>query len=221
MFKNISDYIVEKNNQYIVALKPAGLQSVNSEEQEQSLQSILSAYVKHEVYPVHRIDQPVYGLMLFAMSKKSFANLSAQMVSYTVDRKYIAIVDGKGLDKEGILTHYLRKSNKDARSFAFDKAQHHTKEAKLDFVVTQEMDNYTVLSVNLHTGRHHQIRAQFSAVGHPIKGDVKYGFKRSNPDKSIDLMSWKLSFDHPVTNQRISHEAPMPQHGIWQDVIVQ
>ena len=204
-----SKFILTKNNQFLIANKPNGLQSVKSEEQATSFQQILSAYSRHELYPVHRIDQPVSGAMLFANHKKGFQKLSKMMQDYSVDRYYLAFVKNKPSEEIGTLVHYLRKSVKDRKMFAFNKPLHHTKEAKLQYKIIASLDTYHLLLIKLETGRHHQIRTQFAAIKSPVKGDVKYGARRSNKDKSIDLHSWHLSFDHPITKKRVTCFSPL------------
>ena len=212
--EKISTYIIDKNNQFLIANKPAGIAAVSTDNDQLSFTELLSAYLKHEVYPVHRIDQPVSGLMLFAMSKASFKQLSLQLKAYTIERKYLTLVNKAPEQTTGRLIHYLRKSKKSKKSFAFNKPLHHTKIAELDYQVLQKGDNYSLLSIQLKTGRNHQIRTQLSAIGSHIKGDVKYGAKRSNPDKSICLHSYTLGFKHPVTKAPIKYTL-FPNEGIW------
>ena len=215
----VSELVLLKNNQFLIANKPCGTQSVKSSNQDNSLQQILSAYTKKEIFPVHRIDQPVSGAMLFALTDKAFRYLSEEIKSYSIQRYYLGFVrKDNSLADQGELTHYLRKSTKDKKAFAFNKELHHTKKAELQYKKIHTSDNYDLLLIKLKTGRHHQIRAQFAAESCPLKGDVKYGFKRSNKDRSIDLHSWCLSFKHPVTQDIVTQFSPTRDNGLWNSV---
>lgn len=210
----LSDLIIFQTNQFIVANKPAGLPIQPDQSGDKSLFDLLSIYCKSEIFVVHRIDRPVSGAVVFAKNKKAAADLSLQFQKKEVEKKYLAVVKDCPAEKEGELLHYMRKQGTTEK--IYKEAGKNTDEARLSYKHLAETDNYHLLEVTPHTGRFHQIRAQLGAIGSSIKGDVKYGSKRSNEDRSIHLHSWKLSFHHPVTREWMSFEANLPQETLWQ-----
>lgn len=210
----LSDLIIYQTNQFIVANKPAGLPIQPDQSGDKSLFDLLSIYCKSEIYVVHRIDRPVSGTVVFAKNKNAAAALSQQFQQKKVEKKYLAVVKDCPEQKEGELVHFMKKQGTTEK--IFKEAGKNTDEAKLYYKHIAETDNYHLLEVVPHTGRFHQIRAQLGAIGSPIKGDVKYGAKRGNQDRSIHLHAWKLSFHHPVTNEWMNFEAPLPPESLWQ-----
>lgn len=210
----LSDLIIFQTNQFIVANKPAGLPVQPDQSGDKSLFDLLSIYCKSEIYVVHRIDRPVSGAVVFAKNKNAAAILSQQFQQKKVEKKYLAVVKDCPIEKEGELVHFMKKQGNTEKIFKV--ADKNTDEARLSYKHLAETDNYHLLEVIPHTGRFHQIRAQLGAIGSSIKGDVKYGAKRGNQDRSIHLHSWKLSFHHPVTNEWMAFEAKLPDESLWQ-----
>lgn len=164
---------------------------------------------------VHRLDRPTSGALIFTRTSKALERLSKQFREKEVNKTYWAIVETKPEKPEGTLIHYLKKNEKQNKSFAHQKEIDGSKKAILHYKLVSSSDKYHLLSIQLETGRHHQIRCQLSTIGCIIKGDLKYGAKRSNPDKSISLHARKVSFDHPVTKERINILAPVPEDSLW------
>lgn len=165
---------------------------------------------------VHRLDRPTSGVVLFSKTSKALPRLNKLFHDNKVDKHYWAIVKDRPKEDAGTLTHYLVRNPKQNKSYAYDTEQPDSKKAILDYKVIGKSDNYYLLEVNLHTGRHHQIRSQLSKIGCPIKGDLKYGFSRSNPDGSISLHARYLSLIHPVSGEKIEVTAPVPEDKLWQ-----
>ena len=164
---------------------------------------------------VHRLDRPTSGVVLFAKTSKALPRLNKLFHDNKVDKHYWAIVKDRPKEDQGTLTHYLVRNTKQNKSYAHDTEQPESKKAILDYKVIGKSDNYYLLEINLHTGRHHQIRSQLSKIGCPIKGDLKYGFPRSNPDGSISLHARYLSLVHPVSKEQIEITAPVPEDTLW------
>jgi 23S rRNA pseudouridine1911/1915/1917 synthase len=164
---------------------------------------------------VHRLDRPVSGIVLFAKTSKALPRLNEMFKNSEVKKTYWAIVKNCPKETEGELVHYLVRNEKQNKSYAYDKEVKDSKKAILDYKLIGHSQNYYLLEVHLHTGRHHQIRCQLAKMGCPIKGDLKYGSPRSNPDGSICLHSRKVSFIHPVSKELIELEAPIPEGNLW------
>lgn len=167
---------------------------------------------------VHRLDRPVSGVVLFARTSKALGRLNTMFREKQISKKYIAVVRNRPPAEEGELMHYLKKNEKQNKSYAYDREVKGSKEALLSYKLASRTDRYYVLEVDLHTGRHHQIRCQLAKAGCPVKGDLKYGFPRSNNDGSISLHAWKLSFVHPVKKDKIEITAPLPGGDIWSKI---
>jgi 23S rRNA pseudouridine1911/1915/1917 synthase len=165
---------------------------------------------------IHRLDRPTSGAVVFAKTSKGLERLNAQFREKDTHKVYWAIVDKLPTEKNGELIHYLKKNEKQNKSYISTAKTLGAKEAKLSYRWIKSSDNYHLLEVHLETGRHHQIRAQLSSIGCIIKGDLKYGAKRSNPDGSICLHARELSFNHPTNQEPITVIAPVPQDPIWQ-----
>ncbi len=164
---------------------------------------------------VHRLDRPVSGIVLFAKTSKALPRLNEMFKNSEVKKTYWAIVKNCPKEPEGELVHYLLRNEKQNKSYAYDKEVKDSKKAILDYKLIGHSQNYYLLEVHLHTGRHHQIRCQLAKMGCSIKGDLKYGSPRSNPDGSICLHSRKVSFIHPVSKELIELEAPLPEGNLW------
>lgn len=163
----------------------------------------------------HRLDRPVSGIVLFAKTSKALTRLNEMFRVGEVKKTYWAIVKTTPDPTEGELVHYLVRNEKQNKSYAYPKEVPHSKKAILNYKLISRSDNYCLLEVDLKTGRHHQIRCQLAKMGCPIKGDLKYGFPRSNPDGSICLHARKVEFIHPVTKEVITIEAPVPDGSLW------
>lgn len=165
---------------------------------------------------VHRLDRPTSGIVIFSRTSKALPRLNKLFAEKEAKKTYWAIVKNAPPKPQDTLTHFLKRNSKQNKSYAHPKETPGSKKGILDYKIIQEFDNYFLLEINLHTGRHHQIRAQLSAIGCPIKGDLKYGFDRSNPDGSIHLHSRKLQLNHPVQKKEMTFTAP-PSEGdaLW------
>nr|WP_314247407.1 RNA pseudouridine synthase [Capnocytophaga leadbetteri] len=181
-----------------------------------SLSEHLKAYLKKkynkpgEAYlgVVHRLDRPTTGVVLFAKTSKALSRLNAMFADKAqVQKTYWALVDAMPPATEGTLTHWLVRNEKQNKSVAYNKEVQQSKKAVLHYKLLKSFDHYHLLEIDLITGRHHQIRAQLAAIGLHIKGDLKYGAKRSNPDGGICLHAYKLTFEHPVKKEVITIEA--------------
>jgi len=211
----ISDWVLYKNNQLIAFNKPGGIPIQPDKTEAKSLLDLGEIYAKSNLFIIHRIDRPASGVVLLAKSKKGLARLNAQFQARTIQKTYLAVVKNPPNEKQGQLVHYLRKNEKANKTQVFDESVKGGKKAVLNYHVIGKSDNYSLLEIDLQTGRHHQIRAQLAKIGSPIKGDVKYGARRSNKDRSIHLHAWKLRFQHPVTSETVELVADTPDDPIW------
>lgn len=164
---------------------------------------------------VHRLDRPVAGLVMFGKTSKATSRLNAMFREGQVHKTYWAIVSGTPKADEATLDNWLVRNEKQNKSYAYDHEMPNSKHALLRYKVIARSDNYTLLAVDLLTGRHHQIRCQLAHAGMPIKGDLKYGARRSNPDGSISLLSHRMSFVHPVSKKTIDITSPVPNDNLW------
>lgn len=164
---------------------------------------------------VHRLDRPTSGIVLFARTSKSLPRLNKLFVDKEAKKTYWAIVKNHPVSIEGKLINWLKRNPKQNKSYSHIKEVPDSKKAILEYNVIKKLDHYYLLEIDLQTGRHHQIRSQLSGIGSPIKGDLKYGFDRSNPNGSIHLHARKLSFKHPVKKELITIIAPPPKDPIW------
>ena len=190
---------------------------------DQPLVEKVKSYIKKKYHKpgaiflgvIHRLDRPTSGVVLFARTSKALSRMNKQFNHRKTEKIYWAIV---GLDispSNTSLTHWLKRNTKVNKSFAHDQEIQESKKAVLHYKKIKELDRYAVLEIRLETGRHHQIRCQLTHIGFPIKGDLKYGAKRSNPDGSIDLHARSLAVDHPTTKERIKIIAPPPVKPQW------
>jgi 23S rRNA pseudouridine1911/1915/1917 synthase len=163
----------------------------------------------------HRLDRPTSGVVVFTKTSKALSRMNEMFKNGEVDKTYWAIVKKMPPKDEATLIHYLIKNEKTNKSMAYDTEKPHTKKAVLHYKLIARSDNYFLLEVKIDTGRHHQIRCQLSKIGCPIKGDLKYGADRSNPDGSISLHARNISFIHPVSKEQINVSAPVPENNLW------
>lgn len=160
---------------------------------------------------IHRLDRPTSGIVIFARTSKALSRLNKAFAERQTQKTYWALVKKAPPAATGTLTHYLKRNAKQNKSYAHIKPVPDSKKAVLDYTVVKQLKTFYLLEVNLHTGRHHQIRSQLAALGCPIKGDLKYGFDRSNPDGSISLLSRKLTLTHPVKKEEMTFIAQVPE----------
>lgn len=166
----------------------------------------------------HRLDRPVSGLVVFAKTSKALSRLNEMFKNSEVKKTYWAIVKQTPAETEGELVNYLVRNEKQNKSYAYDTEKPGSKKAILHYRLIARSDNYSLLEVDLKTGRHHQIRCQLAKMGCPIKGDLKYGFPRSNPDGSICLHARRVRFVHPVSKELIDVVAPVPSDNLWRSL---
>ena len=191
------------------------------------LSETVKAYIKDkynkpgEVFlgVTHRLDRPTSGVVLFARTSKALARLNAMFQSHDqIKKTYWAIVQGAPKQPEARLENWLVRNEAQNKSYIAKPSAKEAKQAILTYKTLVSGENYTLLVVNLETGRHHQIRCQLAAIGCPVKGDLKYGAKRSNPDGGICLHARKIEFIHPVSKQNICITAPYPEDSLWQQL---
>lgn len=215
--------ILHEDNHLIVVNKRVGDIVQGDKTGDKPLSEVVKEYIKQkynkpgEVFlgVVHRLDRPTTGIVVFARTSKALARMNELFSNRETQKTYWAIVKNRPSKTEDKLVHFLRRNEKNNTSKAHLKEVPDSKLASLDYKIIKELNNYFALEINLHTGRHHQIRAQLSAIGSPIKGDLKYGFDRSNPDGGIHLHARKLVFTHPVTKEIIIIVAPTPNEVVW------
>ncbi|NJB87814.1 23S rRNA pseudouridine1911/1915/1917 synthase [Lewinella marina] len=209
------DWVLYKDNQLIAFNKPAGLAVVPDKKGSANLLQIGAAYAHHDLYPIHRLDRPVSGVVLFGKKPSAQASVSEQFQARTIEKTYLAIVGERPAEDEATLVHFIREA-KGNSSEVVDQSDQAAKRAELRYRYLGSSDRYHLLEIKLVTGRKHQIRAQLGAIGSPLRGDEKYGFKRGNPDKTIDLHAFTLAFDHPISGSRVTLQAPLPEEPVWQ-----
>lgn len=215
--------ILHEDNHIIVVNKRVGDIVQGDKTGDQPLSDIVKEYIKDkynkpgEVFlgVVHRLDRPTTGIVVFARTSKALTRLNELFKNRETQKTYWAIVKNKPPKSQDNLVHYLKRNEKNNTSKAHFNEVPESKIASLDYAIFKELQNYFALEINLHTGRHHQIRAQLAAIGCPIKGDLKYGFDRSNPDGGIHLHARKLIFFHPVTKELLTLVAPTPEEALW------
>lgn len=223
-FSNKSNLqILHEDNHIIVVNKRVGDIVQGDKTGDKPLSEIVKEYIKEKyVKPgdvflgvVHRLDRPTTGIVIFARTSKALERLNKMFSERETQKTYWAVVKNKPPKNQDTLIHFLKRNPQNNTSKAFNKEVPESKKASLEYKIIKELNNYFALEINLHTGRHHQIRAQLTAIGCPIKGDLKYGFDRSNSDGGIHLHARKLSFVHPVSKENIHIVAPVPNDPVW------
>jgi len=164
---------------------------------------------------VHRLDRPVSGLVLFARTSKALSRLNELFRTRQVRKIYLAIIKELPPEDSATLAHFLKKNEEQNKTFVYDHEVKGSKSASLSYRIAGRSEKYYLLEIELHSGRHHQIRAQLAKIGCPVKGDLKYGFPRSNDDGSISLFARSLEFVHPVKNEKLTITAHFPEGDIW------
>lgn len=215
--------VLYEDNHIIVVYKESGEIVQGDKTGDKPLSETIKAWIKEKYAKpgnvflgvVHRLDRPVSGLVVFAKTSKALSRLNDMFRKGEVKKTYWAMVQTTPAEPEGTLTNWLVRNEKQNKSYAYDHEVPNAKKAILKYKTVGQTEHYTLLEVNLLTGRHHQIRCQLSAIGCPIKGDLKYGARRSNPDGSISLLSRTVEFIHPVSKENISVVSPLPAEKVW------
>lgn len=217
--------VLYEDNHIIVVNKQSGEIVQGDKTGDTPLSDIVKTHLKEKYNKpgnvflgvVHRLDRPVSGVVLFAKTSKALPRLNKLFAEHEkVKKTYWAIVGNKPPQESGTLTHWLTRNEKTNTAKAYDREVPNSKKAILDYRLIAASQRYFLLEIQLHTGRHHQIRCQLAKMGCPIKGDLKYGAPRSNPDGSICLHARHLELEHPVTHEILSITAPVPQNALWQ-----
>lgn len=218
--------VLYEDNHIIVVNKRVGDIVQGDKTGDKPLSEIVKEYLKvkynkpGEVFlgVVHRLDRPTTGIVLFARTSKALTRLNDLFKNRETQKTYWAVVKNAPPKETDTLTHFLKRNTQNNTSKAFAKEVPESKKASLTYTVIKKLNHYFALEIDLHTGRHHQIRAQLAAINCPIKGDLKYGFDRSNPDGGIHLHARKLTFIHPVSKESITIMAPVPEDVIWKSI---
>lgn len=219
--------IVYEDNHIIIANKRSSEIVQADKTGDATLADAVKEYIKAKYHKpgnvflgvVHRLDRPVSGLVVFARTSKALSRLADMFRTRQVHKTYWAILANRPPHDQGELVHWLVRREQQNKSYAYTREVPGSKQAILDYRLIGQSQRYFLLEVNLHTGRHHQIRCQLAQMGCPIKGDLKYGAPRSNPDGSICLHARKIQFVHPVSSQPIEVVAPVPADRLWQSFI--
>lgn len=215
--------VLYEDNHIIIVNKTASEIVQGDKTGDTPLSEIVKQYLKEKyqkpgnvfIGVTHRLDRPVSGLVVFAKTSKALGRLNEMFRVGEVKKTYWAIVKNMPPEPEGELVHYLVRNEKQNKSYAYDSEKPGSKKAILRYRLIGRSDNYCLLEVDLKTGRHHQIRCQLAKMGCPIRGDLKYGFPRSNPDGSICLHARRVRFVHPVSKELIEVVAPVPDSNLW------
>ena len=218
--------VVYEDNHIIIVDKCSGEIVQGDKTGDKPLSDTVKEYIKQKYNKpgnvflgvVHRLDRPVSGLVVFAKTSKALSRLNDMFRTGDVHKTYWAIVKCRDIATEGTLTDWLTRNERQNKSYAHGREVPGAKKAVLKYKVRAVADNYMLIEVTLLTGRHHQIRCQLSHMGCPIKGDLKYGAPRSNPDGSISLLSRRVEFVHPVSKENIVAYADVPDDRLWNDL---
>ena len=219
--------VIYEDNHLIAVAKKAGDIVQGDKTGDVPLSDMVKAYLKEKYHKpgevflgvVHRVDRPVSGVVLFARTSKALPRLNKMFAEHEAVRKtYLAIVANRPPEPQGTLTHWLTRNEKQNTARAYNREVPNSKKAVLDYRIVAQSERYYLLEIELHTGRHHQIRCQLAKIGCPIRGDLKYGAPRSNPDGSISLHAWRLELEHPVSHIALSIEAPLPDERLWREI---
>lgn len=215
--------VLYEDNHLIIVNKRVGDIVQGDKTKDKPLSEIVKEYLKEKYQKkgnvflgvVHRLDRPTSGIVIFAKTSKALERLNKMLREKEIKKTYLAAVKNKEIPKNATLIHYLRKNPKNNKATVFSKPTDNTKKAILHYNTIAKLDNYNVLKIDLETGRHHQIRAQLAAIKAPIKGDLKYGFNRSNKDGGINLHAYKIEFIHPVKKEKIQIKSLPGKEPVW------
>ncbi len=217
--------VLYEDNHLLVVNKPNNMLVQTDNTGDMALEDLAKQYIKIKykkpgavfLNAVHRIDRPVSGVVIFARTSKALARLNEQFRSKEIKKKYWVIVKNRPPKESDTLIDFIRRNPKTNKSFVCKKDAQDAKEARLSYKLLASSDNYHLLEIDLHTGRHHQIRCQLANIDCAIKGDLKYGAPRSNKDGGISLHARSVEFFHPITKETISVVAPLPDDNLWKD----
>ncbi|CAL2101272.1 RNA pseudouridylate synthase, group 1 [Tenacibaculum sp. 190130A14a] len=215
--------VLHEDNHIIVVNKRAGDIVQGDKTGDKPLLDVTKEYIKEKynkpgnvfLGTVHRLDRPTSGVVIYARTSKALERLNKMLREKAVQKTYWAVVKNQPKKSTDTLINFLKKNPKNNKSTAYNKEVDGSKKAVLHYQVLKKLDNYSLLEIDLETGRHHQIRVQLSNIGSTIKGDLKYGAKRSNKDGSIHLHARKIEFTHPVSKELLKITAPTPKDPIW------
>ena len=215
--------VLHEDNHIIIVNKRAGDIVQGDKTGDKPLSDVVKEYIKAKynkpgavfLGTVHRLDRPTSGVVIYARTSKALERLNKMLREKTIQKTYWAVVNNQPNKTVDTLINFLKKNPKNNKSTAYPKEINGSKKAILHYTVLKKLDNYSLLEIDLETGRHHQIRVQLSNIGSIIKGDLKYGAKRSNKDGSIHLHARKIEFTHPVSKNLIKIIAPTPSDSIW------
>lgn len=218
--------VVYEDNHIIIVSKRSGEIVQGDKTGDKTLADEVKAYIKEKYAKpgnvflgiTHRLDRPVWGLVVFARTSKALARLNDMFREGYVNKTYWAICQNAPEVPEATLTHWLTRNERQNKSYAYDKEVPGAKKAVLHYRTIGKSERYTLIEVKLMTGRHHQIRCQLAKIGCPIKGDLKYGARRNNPDGSISLLARKIEFAHPVSKEHICVESEVPDDKLWHEI---
>lgn len=218
--------VVYEDNHVIIVHKESGEIVQGDKTGDKPLSETVKDYIRDKYHKpgnvflgvVHRLDRPVTGLVVFARTSKALSRLNDMFRNGEVHKTYWAITKNKPAEDEGTLVNWIVRNEKQNKSYVYDKEVPGAKRAELKYRVIAHTENYHLLEVHLLTGRHHQIRCQLAHMGCAIKGDLKYGAPRSNPDGSISLLSREVAFIHPVSKKKIKAESLIPDDRLWRDI---
>jgi 23S rRNA pseudouridine1911/1915/1917 synthase len=222
MSKNNLEVLFEDNHIIIVSKRSSDLVQGDITVDE-SLDEKVKVYIREKygkpgdvfLGVVHRLDRPVSGCVVYARTSKALSRLGELFRTREVKKQYWAIVSDRPPAEEGVMRNYLKKNEKQNKSYVYETEVKGSKQAELSYLLLARSERFYLLEVDLHTGRHHQIRAQLAAAGCPVKGDLKYGSKRSNEGGGISLHARKISFIHPVKKTEVTAVAPLPDDKTW------
>ncbi|TWP29452.1 RNA pseudouridine synthase [Apibacter muscae] len=224
----LEDQILFEDNHLLIINKKAGQIVQGDKTGDVSLVDEVKTYIKKKYNKpgnvfaglVHRIDRPTSGIVIFAKTSKALSRLTEMLKKREIKKTYWAVIKKTEIPNKQRLIHFLKKNEKTNKAIVYKTPNIGAKEAILSYESMQTSDNYMLLEINLETGRHHQIRAQLSSIKCPIKGDLKYGFDRSNPDGSIHLLARKIEFIHPIKKEPLQIIAPVPQNdNLWKSFV--
>lgn len=218
--------VVYEDNHIIIVSKRSGEIVQGDKTGDEPLSETVKQYIKEKYQKpgavflgvVHRLDRPVSGLVVFARTSKALSRLCNMFRDGDVHKTYWALTKNRPKESEGTITSWIVRNEQQNKSYSYDHEVKNSKKAILKYRVIGQTDNYSLIEVNLLTGRHHQIRCQLASIGCPIKGDLKYGAQRSNPDGSISLLSRRVQFVHPVSKKQIDIVAPILEDNLWRDI---
>ncbi|MGQ9620519.1 MAG: RluA family pseudouridine synthase [Bacteroidales bacterium] len=215
--------VLYEDNHLIAVYKEASQLSQSDNTGDESLDEKIKKYIAFKYNKtggvflgvVHRLDRPVSGVMLYARTSKALVRLNQMFQKREVRKIYWAVTGVRPPEDEATIEHFIKKNEKQNKSYVYDHEVKDSKKASLTYRIIGRSERYYLLEIELHTGRHHQIRAQLAAIGCPVKGDLKYGSRRSNEEGGISLHARSIIFIHPVKKEEVKITAPLPHTGIW------